>query len=90
VIFALFGVAAGFLNITGHENQVVKVFTLSALLGILLGFVLIPDQGSKGAALAFFASKAFLGLGLGWALLRHQGLRSGVFIFHRLWSKHLR
>src|SRR5258706_5209834 len=72
------GPVALLLNITGNERSSAFVLGLSALLNIILCWVLIPFFGMEGAAIASTASTIFWNIWLGILVKRRLNISSSV------------
>lgn len=71
----MFGPVGVTLYMTGHESIANRTFTLSAILNVILNFLLIPDFGIVGAAVATSISLVAWNLGLWVVVRRRLGLR---------------
>ncbi len=71
VFFAAFGLAAGLLNLTGHQQWGMLIFGGSALLNVALNGVGIVLWGRLGAALATATAFAVMGIAL-WILAKKK------------------
>jgi O-antigen/teichoic acid export membrane protein len=59
LINAFAGPVAMLLNMTGQQNAVAKILGISAVANITLNFILIPQYGSLGAAIATLVTIGF-------------------------------
>ncbi|MEM9274976.1 MAG: flippase [Cyanobacteria bacterium P01_F01_bin.143] len=79
VINALCG-SVGFLMImTGYQNKAVVVFCCSALLNIILNWILIPLFGITGAAIATSFTMALWNIWLCILVVRNLGINPTIF-----------
>ncbi len=67
------------LNMTGHEQDVVKTMTLAVPLNIFLCLVLIPSWAIQGAAIANAVSMIFWNVLLWWRVRQRLGIISLAF-----------
>jgi len=78
------------LNMTGHEQRVLRTTAAAALIGLLLSLWLIPLYGIVGAASANAITNMLWNLLLAIHVIRHTGLDPtpfGLLRWIRLWSK---
>jgi len=74
--------SVGFLlNMTGHEKDTARGVALAAGINIVLNFLLIPQLGSKGAAIATAVSMMTWNIVLWWLVRRRLGVNSLAFNF---------
>ena len=79
VFLAAFGLAAGLLNLTGHQQWGMLIFGGSAFVNVVLNAVGIVLFGRLGAALATATAFALMGLAL-WILAKKKtGVDASVF-----------
>ncbi len=84
IIFAAFGLAAGLLNLTGHQQWGMLIFGGSALLNVGLNAVGILLLGLIGAALATATSFAVMGVALWLQARKKVGIDASVF--YAIWG----
>lgn len=78
---AMTGYVGTVLNMSGHEHYTLLGVTISALANVVLNFLLIPDYGIEGAAVATTISFA-LWNGILWVTARKKlGIDSSAFGF---------
>jgi O-antigen/teichoic acid export membrane protein len=77
------GLAAGLLNLTGHQRQGMHVFGGCALLNVVLNAAGIALWGRTGAALATAASAVVSGIALCTIARRRTGVDASVFFAFR-------
>lgn len=70
------------LGLTGHQKISARIFGVSALMNIILNFLLIPFWGPEGAALATFFTMIIWSIWVHDAVKKNLGIRS--FIFSRI------
>ena len=85
VFFAGFGLAAGLLNLTGHQQWGMLIFGASALLNVVLNGVGIVLLGRPGAALATATAFAVMGIAL-WRLAKKKVGIDASIIF-AIWGR---
>lgn len=78
---AAFGAVGALLNVTGYQNDTVRVFVLTAIANVGLNYLLIPPFGILGAAVATSSTTALWNLWLHRLVRRRLGVR--MWIFHR-------
>jgi O-antigen/teichoic acid export membrane protein len=66
------------LNMTGHQNATARVFTIAALLNIVLNLLFIPRFGTVGAALSTALTMAIWNVWLSALVQRRLGLHTSV------------
>jgi len=62
LILAMVGSVGHFLNMTGHQNVFKNIIIIGGVLNIILNFILIPNYGIIGAAIASMVSNAAWGI----------------------------
>jgi O-antigen/teichoic acid export membrane protein len=69
------------LNLTGHQRVTALVYSLAALLGVVLAYVLVPTMGFNGAAIGAAMALVFQNLTLYVLVQRYLGLNTWGFSF---------
>ncbi len=86
VFRAACGPVAELLNVTGHQDQCLKVFAWSLVLIALLNIVLIPVYGIDGTAIAVLVTIGVSTLWLHQLVVKHLGIHPSILsaMFSRL------
>ncbi len=79
VVFAGFGLAAGLLNLTGHQQHGMLIFGGTALLNVVLNAVGIMLYGRLGAAGATAVSFAVMGMALWLVAKKKVAIDASIF-----------
>ncbi|MFT2098080.1 flippase [Marinomonas sp. 2405UD66-6] len=74
LINAAFGSVSALLNMTGHEHDTVRGLGISILVNVLLNFLLIPQWGMEGAAIATSTSLVI------WNFILHKAVQKRLSI----------
>nr|WP_246188535.1 lipopolysaccharide biosynthesis protein [Nitratireductor arenosus] len=77
---AAVGPAESLLTMTGNQNVCAMVYALALSLNIALNFILIPEFGLWGAAIATAIAMAFEALALSFTVWRRLGIVMLVFL----------
>ena len=85
IIYAGIGLAAGLLNLTGHQRWGMAIFGASALLNIVFNGIGITLFGSMGAAIATVLAMLCLSIALWWQARLKVGVDASIF--YALWRK---
>jgi O-antigen/teichoic acid export membrane protein len=80
LVNATAGPVAALLSMTGHERDVGAVFTMAAIINVLLNIFLIPRFGINGAAAATAVSLAFWNIALFVRVRSRLGISSTAFL----------
>jgi O-antigen/teichoic acid export membrane protein len=73
------GPAESLLNMSGNQNLCAALYAITLCVSLTLAFVLIPQYGLWGAAVAFASGMAFEALLLGAAVKRRLGFHVSIF-----------
>lgn len=66
------------MTMTGHQNDSIKILCISALLNIVLNYLLIPHFNIEGAAISTSVSMSIWNLWLMFIVYKKLGIRSSV------------
>lgn len=79
LVNAAMGSVGLLLNMAGYERYVAKVSAITAVLNLVLNFVLIPPLGMSGAAIATSIALATWNIMLWYVTKKHLGINSTAF-----------
>lgn len=68
------GLVAVFLNMTGDQVYFTKLIAISTLVNVILNYVLIPEYGMTGAAIATFVSIAIWNIAGAYRIFRKHSI----------------
>jgi len=66
------------MQMTGHQNQCVYVFGISAILNVILNAILIPTIGTIGAAIATALTMSLWNIWLHQLVIKNLGVRPSI------------
>jgi O-antigen/teichoic acid export membrane protein len=73
------GSVGSLLNMTGHERETARGIAVSAVINLLLNFILVPFWGIIGAAVGTAAGLVTSNVLLWWAVRKRLGINSLAF-----------
>jgi len=78
-INVLMGSVGLVLNMTGNESKALKILVITLISNVLLLFILIPQYGSLGAAIAVSVSISYWNLMMAFEVFNQTKLRTWLF-----------
>lgn len=84
---AFLGPVALLMSMTGHQMETAKIWTLAAVLNVVLNYLLIPRYGIEGAAAATALTLFFWKGCLIFRVKKLLGIRCGIWAVYSLWRE---